>query len=632
MRVTSVNVRILLVTALLCLFAGGAFGADLIPLEDFFKNPQQAYFQISPDGKYVSFTQPYEHRMNIYVRPIGSDEATRITSVTDRDIWSYFWKGPNRILFSRDFGGDENYHIFGVDPDGGNLTDLTPFEGVRANIVDDMPDHDTDILVSLNKENPQVFDVYRLNTVTGEMTMVAKNPGNITGWVTDHDYNVRIAIQTDGVNHTYLYRDGGDGAFKEIMTIGFKDSFSPLFFTFDNKYIYASSDLGRDRQALVKYDLANKKELEVLYEHPEVDVAELSYSRARKVLTSIGYTDWKYQRVLLDSVAEKYYKMLDEKFPEFDTYLTFSNRDEDIFIARTMNDRSTGAYYLFNTKTGDITKLADRNPWLPMDQLAEMKAVTYTTRDGMTIHGYLTVPVGVEPKNLPVVVNPHGGPWARDSWGFNGEVQFLANRGFAVFQMNFRGSTGYGKKFWQSSFKQWGKTMQDDITDGVNWLIDQGIADPKRIAIYGGSYGGYATLAGLAFTPDLYCCGVDYVGVSNLFTFMNSIPPYWEPFRNMFYEMVGNPAEDSALFAAASPVYHVDNIKVPVLVAQGANDPRVNINESNQIVDALKKKGIEVVYMVKDNEGHGFANEENKFDFYRAMEEFLTKQLLTKKI
>jgi dipeptidyl aminopeptidase/acylaminoacyl peptidase len=256
-----------------------------------------------------------------------------------------------------------------------------------------------------------------------------------------------------------------------------------------------------------------------------------------------------------------------------------------------------------------------------------MKPITYQSRDGLTINGYLTLPKDKEPKNLPVVVNPHGGPWARDVWGFNSEIQFLANRGYAVLQMNFRGSTGYGKKFWEASFKQWGKKMQDDITDGVKWLVDQGIADPKRIAIYGGSYGGYATLAGLAFTPDLYSCGVDYVGVSNMFTFMKSIPPYWKPYLDMFYEMVGDPSKDSLLFASVSPVFHVDRMKVPLLVAQGAKDPRVNINESNQIVEALKKKGIDVQYMVKDNEGHGFSNEENRFDFYEAMEKFLEKYL-----
>ncbi|MCD6162488.1 MAG: S9 family peptidase [candidate division Zixibacteria bacterium] len=631
MRRTFITALLIMFVMLLCLFISCSTKTTLIPMEDFFKNPQQAYFQISPDGKYVSFTKPFERRMNIFVQEIGSEKITRATSVTDRDIWAYFWKGNNRLLYLHDFGGDENFHIFGVDRDGGNLTDLTPFENVKARIIDDMPDRDTDILISMNKINPEVFDVYRLNTVTGELTLAAENPGNISSWITDHDYNVRIAIRTDGINNTILYRDGSEGEFKEIMTVGFKDTFHPILFTFDNKHIYALSNLGRDREVIVKYDLAKNVELELLYENPEVDVSGLNYSRKRKVLTEINYVDWKYQRKVLDPEMEKYYKMLEHRFPGYEIYLTSNNRDEDIFIARTMSDRSTGSYYLFDTRSGKITKLADRNPWLPENQLAEMKPISYKSRDGLTIHGYLTVPRGVEPKNLPIVVNPHGGPWYRDAWGFRGEVQFLANRGFAVFQMNFRGSTGYGKAFWQASFKEWGKKMQDDISDGVKWLIDEGIADPNRIAIYGGSYGGYATLAGLAFTPDLYACGVDYVGVSNLFTFMNTMPPYWKLYRKMMYEMVGDPVKDSILLAEASPVFHADNIKVPVLVAQGANDPRVNIDESNQIVEALKKHGIEVVYMVKDNEGHGFLNEENTFDFYRAMEDFLTKQLLSKK-
>jgi len=256
-----------------------------------------------------------------------------------------------------------------------------------------------------------------------------------------------------------------------------------------------------------------------------------------------------------------------------------------------------------------------------------MRPVSYTSRDGLTIHGYLTLPKGVAPERLPVVVNPHGGPWARDAWGFNPEVQFLANRGYAVFQPNFRGSTGYGRAFWEAGFKQWGNTMQNDLTDGVQWLVGQGIADPGRIAIYGGSYGGYATLAGITFTPDLYAAAVDYVGVSNLFTFMNTIPPYWKPFLDMMHEMVGDPVQDQAMLTAFSPVFHVDRIRTPLFIAQGANDPRVNKDESDQMVAALKQRGVAVEYMVKDNEGHGFQNEENRLDFYRAMERFLAAHL-----
>ncbi len=258
-----------------------------------------------------------------------------------------------------------------------------------------------------------------------------------------------------------------------------------------------------------------------------------------------------------------------------------------------------------------------------------MKPIQYQSRDGMTIHGYLTLPKGAEAKNLPVVINPHGGPWARDQWGFNPEIQFLANRGYAVLQMNFRGSTGYGRAFWEASFGEWGLKMQDDVSDGVQWLIDQGIADPKRIAIYGGSYGGYTTLAGITFTPELYACAIDYVGVSNLFTFMETIPPYWELYRQMLYEMVGDPDDptDKTRLEATSPVFHVDKIKAPLLIAQGAKDPRVNQAESDQMVAALEAKGIPVEYLLKENEGHGFRNEENRFEFYGAMERFLNQHL-----
>jgi dipeptidyl aminopeptidase/acylaminoacyl peptidase len=311
--------------------------------------------------------------------------------------------------------------------------------------------------------------------------------------------------------------------------------------------------------------------------------------------------------------------------------ITSHNENEDKFIIRTYTDRSLGSYYLYDQNSDEITKIADVSPWINPEHMAEMRPIEFTSRDGLQIEGYLTLPKGYTmetARNLPAVVNPHGGPWARDHWGFNPEIQFLANRGFAVLQMNFRGSTGYGKKFWEASFNEWGLKMQDDITDGVNWLIDQGIADPERIAIYGGSYGGYAALAGMTFTPDLYAAGVDYVGVSNLFTFLKTIPPYWKPMLDMMYEMVGNPEADSARFVETSPVFHADKIKSPLFIAQGANDPRVNINESNQMVEALKKRGIDVQYMVKDNEGHGFHNQENQFDFYGAMEKFLAKHLL----
>lgn len=599
----------------------------IIPLRDFFKNPQTTGYELSPSGNLIGFLKPVDSRLNIFVQAKSGGDAKQITQVKDRDIRSFFWKGDKYLLFLKDNGGDENFHLYVTQIDGTGQRDLTPFDGVRAEVIDDLEDHPTDLLVALNQRNKEVFDAYRLNVETGDLKMVAENPGNIASWSTDHDGNIRVATTTDGVNTSLLYRKTESDPWKTVITTNFKESFTPQFFTFDNKALYGVSNIGRDKAAVVEFDPESGKETQVLFERPDVDVSGLNYSKKRKVITSASFTTWKEERKYFDPVAEALYDTLTGKLPGYDIYIVSANKDEDTFIVRTITDRSLGAFYLYDSKSGALTKIADRNPWLKEDELAEMKPVEYAARDGLIIHGYLTVPKGKPAKNLPIVVNPHGGPWVRDDWGFNPEVQFLANRGFGVLQMNYRGSTGYGRKFWEAGFRQWGQSMQDDITDGVKWLVDQGIADPKRVAIYGGSYGGYAVLAGLTKTPDLYAAGVDYVGVSNLFTFMKTVPPYWKPFLDMMYEMVGNPEKDQALFEQNSPALNAEKIKTPLFVAQGAKDPRVNINESNQIVDALKKRGIDVEYMVKQDEGHGFHNEENRFSFYEAMEQFLEKYL-----
>ena len=603
-----------------------AQAAKQVPMRDFFKNPQEAGHQISPDGKYLSWLAPYERRLNVFVKPLSGGEARRATSETARDIGGYFWKG-DRILYVKDFGGDENFHVVSVNLQGEDLKDLTPGEKVRAQIVDGLIDDDKNIIVSHNKRDAKVFDVFRTDVASGQEKLIAQNPGNITSWMTDHDGKLRVAGTTDGVTTTMLYRDKETDAFKPILTTNFKEQVAPMLFTFDNKRLIVNSNRGRDKSAIFEFDPVTAKEGRLIAENADVDMENVSYSRKRKVLTVANFTTWKGERKFLDKESEAMFKAVEAKLPGYEIAFTSSNKAEDKFIVATFNDKSRGKRYLYDKASGKLDFLADVSPWLPEAELADMKPISYKSRDGLTINGYLTLPKGVAAKNLPVVVNPHGGPWARDAWRFNPEVQFLANRGYAVFQMNFRGSTGYGRKFWEASFKQWGKTMQDDVTDGVQWLIKEGIADPKRVAIYGGSYGGYTTLAGIAFTPDLYAAAVDYVGVSNLFTFMNTIPPYWKPFLDMFQEMVGDPVKDKDLLAATSPALHADKIKTPLFVAQGAKDPRVNIAESDQMVEALKKRGVTVEYMVKDNEGHGFRNEENRFDFYEAMEKFLSKHI-----
>ena len=601
--------------------------APLIPMEDFFRNPEKSSFNISPNGNHIAYMKPWKSRMNVFVMDMITKKEARLTSSQERGVYGFAWLTNKRIGYIKDEGGNENMHFYAVNIDKTNEIDLTPFENVQARIIDDLEDDPNHIIIGLNKRNPQIHDPYRINVNDGKMDMIAENPGNISEWMTDHDGKLRIAITSDGVNTSILHRASESEKFESILTTDFKVSVSPLFFTFDNKNLYVASNRGRDKSAVFKFDLNNAQEEKLIFEHDEVDVSGLMYSRKRKVLTGVNYTVAKNEMTFFDTWRQDIQQKLEENLHGYEVGITSFSEDETKAVVVTYSDKSRGTYYYYDIDKNKLTELGEASPWLNEEDMSDMKPVQYRSRDGLVINGYLTLPKGTNGKNLPVIVNPHGGPWHRDSWGYKSEIQFLANRGFAVFQMNFRGSTGYGREFWEKSFKQWGKSMQDDISDGVNWLIDEGIANPDRIAIYGASYGGYATLAGLTFTPDLYACGIDYVGVSSLFTFMESMPPYWELYRKMLYEMVGHPDKDKELLASASPLLHIDKIKVPLFIAQGANDPRVKKSESDQIVEALQNAGIDVPYMVKNDEGHGFYNEENQFDFYREMEIFLNKHL-----
>jgi dipeptidyl aminopeptidase/acylaminoacyl peptidase len=627
-----------LVTALLA--AAGITRAEEVPpqfpVKDFFSNPERAYFRLSEDGRTLGFMQPVAapdggRRLNVFVQPLEGSRLVgkprQLTSETARDISLYYWKGSHTILYDKDFGGDENFHVVAVDVTSGKVTDLTPGDKVRASILDILLDDPQHILVSHNRRDARVFDVYRIDLRTGKETLVAQNPGDIVGWMTDHKGRLRIAMKTEGLNSIVLYRADEKGAFKPIITTDYKTAVDPAFFTFDNRKLYAISNRGRDKKALVVIDPAKPDAEDLLYAHPDVDLDGASFSRLRKKLTLADYQTAKQERKFFDAQTEQLFTKINAKLPGYDLTLQSNTKAEDKYIVAAYNDRTPGSRYIYDRKSDSITKLGEINAKLPASAMAPMKPVRYQSRDGLTINGYLTLPVGREPKNLACIVHPHGGPWFRDGWGYNPEVQFLANRGFCVLQMNFRGSLGYGRAFWEASFGQWGLKMQDDITDGAQWLVAQGIADPKRIGIYGGSYGGYATLAGVTFTPDLYAAAVDYVGVSNLFTFIETMPPYWKPMLPKFFDMVGDPQKDAERMRAVSPAFHADRIKTPLFVVQGARDPRVNKNESDQIVAALEQRGVAVEYLVKDNEGHGFRNEENQFEFYGKMEKFLHQHL-----
>lgn len=604
-------------------------------LRDFFQNPQRSAYALSDDGSMIGFLQPinvgHATRLNVFVqtldqgKPVGAPK--QVTYETERDVDGFFWKGPNTIVYAKDFNGDENYHVLAVDAQTGESKDLTPFEGARAGIQDDLEDDPDHLLIAHNARNPEAFDVYRVNIHTGDQQAVAQNPGNIIGWQTDHQGTVRLAIASDGLHTAVLHRRHDTDEFSVIIQTDFRTDVNPQFFDKDNQKFYALSNRGRDTAALVLIDPNQPEQEQLIFENAKYDLLGAGYSRLRHVLTAAYFEADKLHYHFFDEISAIRHQRLKDLLPGYEVSLQSATRDEKTFVVAAYSDRTPGHRFIYHDETQQLHHLGEINPKLNPAHMASMRPIRFTARDGLEIHGYLTLPVGMEPRDLPVVVNPHGGPWARDSWGFNPEVQFLANRGYAVLQINFRGSTGYGRRFWEASFGQWGLSMQDDISDGVAWLLKQRIADPNKLAIYGGSYGGYATLMAICKTPDVYAAAIDYVGVSNLLTFMQTIPPYWRPLLEKMYTMVGHPEKDRERLEATSPALNAQHIKTPLFIAQGAQDPRVNKAESDQMVNALKARHVEVEYMVKENEGHGFQNEENKFEFYERMEQFLEQHL-----
>lgn len=601
----------------------------LIPREVLFGNPDKAAPRISPDGSMMAYLAPVDNVLNVWVKTIGQEDDHAVTKDDNRGIRRYFWAADSdHIMYLQDVGGDENWRLYDVSLGTEVVRDLTPYDSVQVQIIERDKHFPDELLIGMNKENEQLHDVYHLDLTNGDLEMVARNPGNIIQWMADNNFKVRCAMAaTPEGGFDLLYREHEEGSWDKLLTWDRDDALSsaPLTFTKDNKEIYLQDSRNANASRLVKMDIATGA-ISVIAEDPTYDVGNVMINPDSREVEAVVFTrdrdEWKVidpsVKADIDAIAAL----------DHGDYYIYDRDDADkTWLAGFSKDDGPVSYYAFDRETKKGTFLFVHKSDLNDYTLASMEPVSFESRDGKTIHGYMTYPPNKGRKNLPMVLNVHGGPWARDTWGFNPEAQWLANRGYACLQVNFRGSTGYGKDFLNAADKEWGGKMHDDLIDGVKWAIDQGIADPEKVAIYGGSYGGYAALVGASFTPDVFCCAVDLVGPSNLISFINSIPPYWATYLTVLYQRIGNPETEAEFLKSRSPLFKADQINIPMLIAQGANDPRVNQAESEQIVEALKKKGVDYKYMLFPDEGHGFAKPENRLKFYAAAEEFLSKHM-----
>jgi dipeptidyl aminopeptidase/acylaminoacyl peptidase len=604
----------------------------LIPIQHFFDNPEIAGAQISPNGQFVSYLKPYQDKLNVFVRQIGSSEERRMTTDTIRPVRGYFWSADgSMLLYVQDKGGNENFHVYSVPIEGAatpEAKNLTPHDGVRAVIFAVPPERPGEILVGLNKRDPSLFDAYWLDVETGETRLVAENPGNFVGVMPDHDLQVRLAMgqNAEGGTSFYTRSSDDDPAWREVAAYSASETVRPFRFHPDNRRIYVASNVGDtnlQRLALLDLETGEVQEVESDPEG-EVDFGSAVFSDLTDELVATVYVaDTVRIYPKNEQVAKDIARL--RQVHDGTPNVSSSTTDESKWMVSFDSPTDPGATYLYDRESGEAEFLFRPRPWLEPDQLAEVRPVSFQARDGLAVNGYLTLPKAAEPKGLPMVLLVHGGPWARDDWGYQPEAQMLANRGYAVLQVNYRGSTGYGKQFFNAAVKEFAGKMHDDLIDGVKWAVDEGIADPDLIGVYGGSYGGYATLVSLTFTPEVFACGVDYVGPSSLITLIESFPAYWRPFlKGYWYRFVGDPAVEAERddMKKRSPLFHVDQIEDPILIVQGANDPRVTKLESDQMVVALRDRGIKVGYLVAENEGHGFSNADNRMALYRSMETF----------
>ncbi|MEM9302909.1 MAG: S9 family peptidase [Pseudomonadota bacterium] len=609
-------------------------------VEDLFKNAAYTSVTVSPNGKYLAAIAPANDRRNIAIIDLEDRSKSKfITGLEDQDVAGYTWVTNDRILFGIDADGAEAVAMYAVDRKGGRIkTLIDPFadiDGVPTSgmptpgILDTLEDDERHILVSYDKRRVGSPDVYKVNIKNGGMKMVERNPGTVSGWITDHDGKIRGAVAQDKLMVETWYRDTEEDEWTVVDRYNWDDpnGISPLFFDYDNEHWFVGSNQGENTSGIYRYNPKTKELGDLIFRHEEVDAGGLMMSeKYEKVLAATYYTS-KPQWVGIDEEFTAMMTGLENAFPDKVVSIASRDKAENLMVISTSSDTDPGGYFLFNREKAALEPLVDRMPWIDPSQMTEMKAISYTARDGMKIHGYLTLPKGSDGKDLPLIVNPHGGPWARDFWGFNQEHQFFASRGYAVLQMNFRGSTGYGREHLEAGYKQWGRTMQDDISDGVKWAVEEGIANEDRVCIYGASYGGYATMAGMTFTPELYKCGVNYVGVTDVALLFETMPKRWNLAAEQMKMQVGDPDTEEEFLEAISPVNHVENIQAPIFIVHGRKDPRVSMKHADRLRDEMEKHNKPYEWLVKNNEGHGFSKQENRIELYTKMEQFFEKHI-----
>lgn len=600
----------------------------LIPRATLFGNPERTSPKLSPDGQYLAYIAPDEKNvLQVWLRTVGQEDAQQLTQDKKRGIRVYVWTyNPEQLIYLQDSDGDENFHLYLVNIKSKVVRDLTPFQGVKAQPIDLDPAFPDQILVGMNLNDRQKFDVYRINLNNGAVEFDTDNPGNIVSWVADAQFQIRAAIAAmpDG-GSDLLFRQTLDQGWQLLRHWGPDDEGSAISFSQDGQTLYISGSHDANAQRLIALDLTSHQET-VMAADEQYDVGGVVIHPTQRRIQAVSFYKDKVQWQILDqSIADDFNAIAKIRDGEFG--ITNRTLADDTWLVAFRTDNGPVYYYVYHRDSKTHTLLFSNQPELETLPLASMEPISYVARDGLTIHGYLTKPVSIEPKNLPTVLLVHGGPWARDTWSYSSTVQWLANRGYAVLQVNFRGSTGYGKAFLNAGNREWAAKMHDDLIDAVNWIVDQGIADPNKVAIMGGSYGGYATLVGLAFTPEVFAAGVDIVGPSNLVTLMQSIPPYWAPMKAVFAHRLGDLETEEEFLKSRSPLFFIDQIQKPLLIGQGANDPRVKQAESEQIVEAMRTANKPVKYVLYTDEGHGFVRPENRLHFFAIAEEFLSEYL-----